>query len=58
MSVTRLPFRKKLALNLFSRYRKNESKIHQLNYILWGMYPLVQPELSALWQRLQKGCCH
>jgi len=24
-----------LALNLFRQYRKNESRIHQLNYILW-----------------------
>lgn len=35
MSVARISFRKRLALNIFSRYRKNEIKIHQLNYILW-----------------------
>lgn len=35
MTVSRIPFKKKLALNLFRRYRENESKIHQLNYIFW-----------------------
>ena len=35
MTVTRIPFRKKLALNLFSKYKQNESKLHNLNYILW-----------------------
>lgn len=35
MSVTKIPFRKRVALNLFKKYRENESKIHQLNYILW-----------------------
>ncbi len=35
MTVIRIPFRKKLALNLFKKYRENESKIHQLNYIFW-----------------------
>jgi len=35
MSITHLPVRKKIALELFRRYRKNESRIHQLNYILW-----------------------
>jgi radical SAM enzyme (rSAM/lipoprotein system) len=33
--ITRIPLRKKLALELFRKYRKNESKLHQLNYILW-----------------------
>lgn len=35
MIVSKIPFRKKLALNLFRKYRKNESKLHQLSYILW-----------------------
>lgn len=35
MSVTRIPFRKKLALKLFRKYRDNERKLHSLNYILW-----------------------
>jgi radical SAM enzyme (rSAM/lipoprotein system) len=33
--ITRIGFRKKIALELFRTYRKNESKLHQLNYILW-----------------------
>ena len=33
--VNKISFRKKIGLNLFKRYKKNESKIHQLNYILW-----------------------
>lgn len=35
MSVGNLGFRKSLALKLFSAYKKNETKIHCLNYILW-----------------------
>ncbi len=35
MTVRKIPIRKKIALNLFRKYRDNESKIHQLNYILW-----------------------
>jgi radical SAM enzyme (rSAM/lipoprotein system) len=35
MSVSRIPFRKQIALNLFSKYKRNEYKIHQLNYIFW-----------------------
>ncbi|MCA1745004.1 MAG: radical SAM/SPASM domain-containing protein, partial [Bacteroidales bacterium] len=35
MIVTKIPFRKKMALNLFRRHRSNEVKIHQLNYIFW-----------------------
>jgi len=31
----KLTFRKKLALELFRQYRKNTTKIHQLNYIFW-----------------------
>lgn len=35
MSVSRIPFRKRIALNLFARHKRNESKIHELNYIFW-----------------------
>ena len=35
MTVTKVSLKKKLALNLYKRYKKNETKIHQLNYILW-----------------------
>lgn len=35
MSVSQIPFRKRIALNLFSKYKRNEYKIHQLNYIFW-----------------------
>lgn len=35
MSVDQLPIRKKIALNLYRKFRHNETKIHQLNYILW-----------------------
>jgi len=35
MSVSKIPFRKQIALNLFSKYKRNEYKIHQLNYIFW-----------------------
>jgi len=35
MSVSRITFRKQIALNLFSKYKRNEYKIHQLNYIFW-----------------------
>lgn len=35
MTVSKISFRKKIALKLFRKYRKNESKIHQLSYILW-----------------------
>lgn len=35
MSVNQLPFKKRLALKLHNRYRSNEKKIHQLNYIFW-----------------------
>jgi radical SAM enzyme (rSAM/lipoprotein system) len=34
-TVTKIPFRKRLALNLFRKYRKNETLIHKLNYIFW-----------------------
>lgn len=35
MTVSKIPFKKRIALNLYKRYKKNESKVHQLNYILW-----------------------
>jgi radical SAM enzyme (rSAM/lipoprotein system) len=35
MTVSKIPLRKKIALNLFVKYRKNKSKLHHLNYILW-----------------------
>ena len=35
MTVKRIPVKKKLALKLHNRYRANEKKIHQLNYIFW-----------------------
>ena len=35
MSVRNISIRKKIVLNLFQKYKKNESKIHTLNYILW-----------------------
>lgn len=35
MSVKKLSLRKKLALELFAKYRLNENKIHKLSYILW-----------------------
>jgi radical SAM enzyme (rSAM/lipoprotein system) len=35
MSVKNIPFRKKIALELFRKYRQNEKRIHNLNYILW-----------------------
>lgn len=35
MSVSDIAFRKKLALELHSRFKRNTTKIHSLNYILW-----------------------
>ena len=35
MTVNKIPIKKKLALKLHNRYRANEKKIHQLNYIFW-----------------------
>lgn len=35
MTITKIPLRKKIALNLFREYKDNQSRIHQLNYILW-----------------------
>ncbi len=35
MTVSKLPLKKKIALKLHKRYKKNETKLHQLNYIFW-----------------------
>ena len=35
MSVSKIPFRKKLALKLHRKHRANEQQLHQLNYIFW-----------------------
>ena len=35
MSISKLPLRKKIALKLHNRYKKNETKLHKLNYIFW-----------------------
>lgn len=35
MTVKRISFKKKLALHFHRIYRKNNSKIHQLNYLFW-----------------------
>lgn len=35
MSVGKIPLRKKIAFKLYDRYRRNETRLHQLNYILW-----------------------
>ncbi len=35
MSNNKISLRKKIALQLHKKYRSNEQKIHQLNYILW-----------------------
>ena len=35
MNAARLSFRKKIAPGLLRRYRKNEARLHPLNYILW-----------------------
>jgi radical SAM enzyme (rSAM/lipoprotein system) len=35
MRVSKIGLRKNLALKLFSTFKKNETRIHQLNYILW-----------------------
>jgi radical SAM enzyme (rSAM/lipoprotein system) len=35
MRVSDISLRKKIALNLFSKYKANESKLHSLNYIFW-----------------------
>jgi len=35
MAITKIPLRKKIALNLFKKYKANETKIHRLNYLVW-----------------------
>ncbi|MDC0584445.1 TIGR04133 family radical SAM/SPASM protein [Bacteroidales bacterium] len=35
MTVKKISIKKRLALKLYNRYRSNEKKIHQLNYIFW-----------------------
>ena len=35
MTVKKITFRKKIALNLFRKYKENESKIHSLSYVFW-----------------------
>lgn len=35
MTLERIPFRKRIALNLFRKYKENESKIHSLSYLFW-----------------------
>lgn len=35
MSVKQISFRKKIALELHKKYRRNASKLHHLNYIFW-----------------------
>lgn len=35
MTVKRIPFRKRIALNLFRKYKENETKIHSLSYVFW-----------------------
>jgi len=35
VTVSNIPFRKKLALKMYRKYKSNEQRIHQLNYIFW-----------------------
>lgn len=35
MTVSKISLRKKIALNLFKKYKENESKIHSLSYVFW-----------------------
>ncbi len=35
MTVSKISLKKRIALKLHSKYKNNEAKIHQLNYILW-----------------------
>lgn len=35
MTVSKIPFRKKIALDLFRKFKENESKIHSLSYLFW-----------------------
>jgi len=33
--ISKIPFRKRIALELFRKFRENEKSIHQLDYIFW-----------------------
>jgi len=35
MTVKRISFRKRIAMNLFRKYKENETKIHSLSYVFW-----------------------
>jgi radical SAM enzyme (rSAM/lipoprotein system) len=35
MGVSKIPIKKRIGLHLHSRYKKNEAKLHPLNYIFW-----------------------
>ena len=35
MSVSKIPIKKRLGLKLFKQYKKNATKLHNLNYIFW-----------------------
>ncbi len=35
MKVSRISFKKRLALKLYNKYKTNEKRLHQLNYLLW-----------------------
>lgn len=35
MSVSKIPLKKRLAFGLHNSYRKNEARLHKLNYIFW-----------------------
>lgn len=35
MTVRKISFRKRIALNLFRKYKENETKIHSLSYVFW-----------------------
>ena len=35
MAVSKIPLKKRIALNLYKRYKKNAARLHSLNYIFW-----------------------
>jgi MoaA/NifB/PqqE/SkfB family radical SAM enzyme len=35
MTVTKISLRKGIALSLYRKYKENENRLHQLNYIIW-----------------------
>ena len=35
MAVSKIQLKKRIALNLYKRYKKNTAKLHSLNYIFW-----------------------